>query len=63
MKKEVLWSLVYLHAISIMTFPTLQSPCAAHDDPNAGVPALRAVKVEAPLTVDGILDEHAKDFG
>ena len=57
MKKEVLWSLVYLHAISILTFPTLQSPCAAHDDPNAGVPALRAVKVDAPLTVDGILDE------
>jgi len=31
--------------------------CLAHDDPNAAVPALRALKVDSPLTVDGVLDE------
>jgi hypothetical protein len=29
----------------------------AHDNPHAPVPSLRALKVEAPLTVDGVLDE------
>ncbi|MFH1737638.1 MAG: DUF5916 domain-containing protein [bacterium] len=30
---------------------------SAHDDPNADVPSIRALRVDAPLTVDGILDE------
>ncbi|RJP21405.1 MAG: hypothetical protein C4527_23570 [Candidatus Omnitrophota bacterium] len=30
---------------------------SAHDDPNAPVPSFRALKVDAPLTVDGLLDE------
>jgi len=29
----------------------------AHDDPNATVPAVRALKVDSPLTVDGVLNE------
>jgi hypothetical protein len=32
-------------------------PALAHDDPDAPVPSLRALKVEAPLEVDGVLDE------
>ena len=33
------------------------SPARAHDDPEAPVPSLRVLKVEAPLAVDGALDE------
>ncbi|MEW6235237.1 MAG: DUF5916 domain-containing protein [Candidatus Omnitrophota bacterium] len=31
--------------------------CYAHDDPNASVPSLGALKTDAPLKADGILDE------
>ncbi|UCG59775.1 MAG: carbohydrate binding family 9 domain-containing protein [Phycisphaerales bacterium] len=31
--------------------------CFGHDDPNATVPSFSALKVDAPLVVDGILDE------
>lgn len=32
-------------------------PAEGHNDPNASVPSLRALKVEAPIVVDGVLDE------
>jgi hypothetical protein len=35
----------------------IHTTCLAHDDPNATVPALRALKVDGPITVDGVLDE------
>ena len=35
----------------------MQARCLAHDDPNAAVPSLRALRVDAELKVDGILDE------
>ena len=35
----------------------IHTTCLAHDDPNATVPALRAFKVDGPITVDGVLDE------
>ncbi|MFH1739781.1 MAG: DUF5916 domain-containing protein [bacterium] len=41
-------------AIGLLLFA---STASAHDDPNASVPTLRALKVDAPLTVDGVLDE------
>jgi len=57
MRKEVLCSLVCLHAVSAIALLTIQGECTAHDDPNASVPVLRAMKVDSPITVDGVLDE------
>jgi len=57
MRKEVLCSLACLHAVSTIVLLTIHGVCIAHDDPNAPVPALRALKVDSPLTVDGVLDE------
>ncbi|UCD49058.1 MAG: carbohydrate binding family 9 domain-containing protein [Phycisphaerales bacterium] len=57
MRAAVLGSRIFwymLSAFSLLAFPRLGS---AHDDPNAAIPALRALKVDAPLVVDGILDE------
>ncbi len=30
---------------------------SAHDDPNANVPSIRAVRADSPVTLDGVLDE------
>ncbi len=42
---------------ALTTAAAVAFPLAAHDNPNATVPAFRALKVEAPLKVDGVLDE------
>jgi hypothetical protein len=41
----------------IVALLVVQSLCLAHDDPNAPVPRLQALKVDSPLVVDGALDE------
>ncbi|MEM7480867.1 MAG: DUF5916 domain-containing protein [Acidobacteriota bacterium] len=38
---------------------TTPPPVRAHEDPNAAVPEIRAVRIEGELKVDGILDEAA----
>ncbi len=40
-----------------LVLPLISRPSAAHDDPNAPVPSLRALQVDAPIVVDGVLDE------
>ncbi|MHC4519599.1 MAG: carbohydrate binding family 9 domain-containing protein [Planctomycetota bacterium] len=57
MRTEVLWFRIVLHALPALFWFAIPRLCQAHDDPNATVPALRALKVDAPLTVDGVLDE------
>ncbi len=46
-----------LCGVSAFALLAVQSLCLAHDDPNASVPASKALKVDAPLVVDGVLDE------
>lgn len=57
MRTEVPRFHILLHVLP--AFFLLAVPCLslAHDDPKATVPSLRALKVDAPLTVDGVLDE------
>ena len=57
MRKETLWSFVLPHAVCALISLAIDTTCLAHDDPNATVPALRALKVDSPITVDGVLDE------
>ena len=57
MKKEALRSDTLIYVASVLVSLAFHSACAAHDDPNASVPALRAIKVDAPIAVDGVLDE------
>jgi len=40
-----------------MALLAVECPCLAHDDPNAPVPSLKALKADAPIVVDGVLDE------
>ncbi|MFC1633804.1 DUF5916 domain-containing protein [Planctomycetota bacterium] len=57
MRKEVSLQHICLYALSAFVLLTMQARSIAHDDPNATVPSLRALKVEDTITVDGILDE------
>ena len=41
----------------MMLWLTCNTASYAHDDPEASVPALRALRTEAPIIVDGALDE------
>ncbi len=45
------------YLLVVLLWPSLSHVCLAHDDPNAAVPAVTALKVDAPLIVDGVLDE------
>ncbi len=47
-----LWFFVFLLSVSIAN-----KHLYAHDDPNAAVPSVRALKVDEPLVVDGLLNE------
>ncbi len=57
MRADVARSLVGLCIVSAMALLAIECPCLAHDDPNAPVPSLKALKVDAPIVVDGVLDE------
>jgi len=57
MRKETLWSGILLRVVCAFILLTINTMCLAHDDPNATVPELRALKINAPIIVDGILDE------
>jgi hypothetical protein len=46
-----------LGGISILVLLIVPGLCLAHHDPNAAVPRLRALRVDSPLVVDGVLDE------
>jgi hypothetical protein len=48
---------VRLCGVSILALLTIPGLCRAHEDPNAPCPRLRALKVDSPLVVDGVLDE------
>lgn len=58
MRKGVLWSPVLLSVFSALLSIGLPSGLLrAHTDPDAAVPSLAALKVDAELTLDGLLDE------
>ena len=57
MKREVPCSCAFLHVFSVSLLFAMHGRSLAHDDPNATVPSLRALRVDRPLTVDGVLDE------
>lgn len=50
---------LFWYSLACFPFAVLLSPntCFGHDDPNATVPSFGALKVDAPLVLDGILDE------
>ncbi len=57
MKTQYLYGILFcivICSLSVLLFPF---PSSAHDDPDAGVPSFRALKIDAPLDVDGVLDE------
>ncbi|NLZ04744.1 MAG: carbohydrate binding family 9 domain-containing protein [Phycisphaerae bacterium] len=57
MRADVARFLVRLCIVSAMALLAIECPCLAHDDPNAPVPSLKALKMDAPIVVDGVLDE------
>ncbi len=57
MRREVWSSLVRPHLLVVLILWAGASKGLAHGDPNAAVPSLRALKVEAAITPDGVLDE------
>ncbi|MCU0915724.1 MAG: carbohydrate binding family 9 domain-containing protein [Planctomycetes bacterium] len=48
---------IRLCGFSIVALLVLAGTAFAHEDPNAPVPALKALKVDSTLVVDGVLDE------
>ncbi|HPC94477.1 MAG TPA: hypothetical protein PLU87_06010 [Sedimentisphaerales bacterium] len=57
MRADVARSLVRLCIVSAIALLARRSPCLAHDDPNAPVPSLKALKADVPIVVDGVPDE------
>ena len=57
MRAAVLGSRIFWYTLSAFCLLALSSLASAHDDPNAVVPTIRALKVDRPVVVDGALDE------
>ncbi len=57
MRVDIARSLSVWCMVSALVLLVIQFPCLAHDDPNAPVPSLRALKTDVPIGVDGVLDE------
>ena len=57
MRRAIAGSHIIHFMLSALPLLTISPVCWAHDDPNATVPAVRALRVDTPLTVDGVLDE------
>ncbi|MDI6449106.1 carbohydrate binding family 9 domain-containing protein [Anaerobaca lacustris] len=57
MRTGIARSLVGVCMVCSAVLLAIAIPADAHNDPNASVPSLRALKVDSPIVVDGVLDE------
>ncbi len=57
MRTDIARSLAGVCMVCSAVLLAIAIPAEGHNDPNASVPSLRALKVEAPIVVDGVLDE------
>ncbi len=57
MRREFGWLCVLIQSFSALILLMAPDPCRGHDDLNATVPSLRALKVDHKMIVDGVLDE------